>query len=154
MFLDALVLFAERWIIKMEEKYVKENNAQCGKEFSKFEKSSDWQKRMPPPQMNVIYDKVDETCTDIYNQLMNSDDIRNIKEKIYQDRDKNINGFQIPFVAENNEDYEKKLKEKLDSFIKEIDRPAFEREENLVDDVKNICQNVIKAFNAVKTGKK
>lgn len=133
-------------------KYVNENNAQYGEGFFWFEKLSDWQKRLQSPQMNAIYDKMDEICDDIYKQLMDSDDIRSIVEKDYLDKDKNINGFQIPFVANNNEDYEIKLKEKLESFIKEIDRPAFKREGNLVEDVKTICRNVIKSFNAVKAG--
>ncbi len=58
----------------------------------------------------------------------------------------------IPFEAENNEDYEKKLKECLDAFVKEIDRPAFRNEGELVNDVKNICKMVKDAFDSSKMG--
>ena len=73
---------------------------------------------------------------------MGNHDIRNAIKKNCEERDKNINGFQIPFVADNNEDYEKKLKEKLSAFKKEINRPAFEKEGNLIADVRDICDKV------------
>lgn len=88
-----------------------------------------------------------------YKELMKSNPIKEAIEKDCNEKNKCINGFQMPFVANNNEDYEKKLKEKLSAYIKEIERPAFKLEDNLVDDVKNVCQKVIDAFEAVKSGK-
>lgn len=40
----------------------------------------------------------------------------------------------------------------MSAFKKEINRPAFEKEGNLISDVNNICDKVIDAFHAVKSG--
>lgn len=134
-------------------RYVNEQNRHCGEGFYWCEKVSDWQKRLQSPQMNEFYERMDRLSEEMYKQLMEDDDIRNAVKKDYEERDKNINGFQIPFIADNNEDYEEKLKEKLSAFKKEINRPAFEKEGNLISDVNNICDKVIDAFDAVKSGK-
>ena len=69
-----------------------------------------------------------------------------------EESDKNIIGFMIPFEANNNEDYEIKLKHTLEDFAKKIDRPAFKKEGTLVADVKVICKKVIDAFDEAKRG--
>lgn len=134
-------------------RYVNEQNRHCGEGFYWYEKISDWQKRLQSPQMNEFYEGMDSLCDEINRMLIENDDIRNILMKDYEERDKNINGFQIPFVADNNEDYEEKLKEKLSAFKKEINRPAFEKEGDLISDVNNICDKVLNAFDAVKSEK-
>lgn len=134
-------------------RYVKEQNLHCGEGFYWCEKIIDWQKRLQSPQMDEFYEKMDRLSDEIHKLIMKDDDIRNTVEKDYEEQDKNINGFQIPFVADNNEDYEKKLKKELSAFKKEIDRPAFEKEGNLISDVNNICDKVINAFDAAKSGK-
>ncbi len=134
-------------------RYVHEQNERCGEDFYWFETISDWQKRLQSPQMDEFYKGMDRICDEAYKQLMECDDIRNAVKKDYEERDKNINRFQIPFVADSNEDYERKLKEKLSAFKKEINRPAFKKEDNLITDVNVICDNVINAFDAVKLGK-
>ena len=134
-------------------KYVNEKNEQYGDNFYWCEKISDWQKRLQSPQMKEFYEKMDRICDETYKLLMENDDIRNAVNKDCGEREKNINGFQIPFVADNNEDYEEKLKEKLSAFKKEINRPAFEKEGSLIADVNDICDKVIHAFYAVKSGK-
>jgi len=134
-------------------KYVNEKNKQYGENFYWCEKIGDWLKRLQSPQMDKFYEEMDKLCDEIYEQLMGNHDIRNAIKKNCEERDKNINGFQIPFVADNNEDYEKKLKEKLSAFKKEINRPAFEKEGNLIADVRDICDKVINAFDAAKSDK-
>lgn len=91
-------------------KYVNEKNKQYGEGFYWCEKISDWQKRLLAPQMQSYYEKSDDITCEIYEQLMGIPKIKEAIEKDYSDKDKNINGFQIPFVADNNEDYEKNLK--------------------------------------------
>lgn len=135
-------------------KLVSEKNKQYGENFYCFEKMNDWQKRLKSPQMETFYRQKDKICADTYEQIMKNDDIRETIEKGYNDIDKNINGFQIPFIADCNEDYEEKLNEKLEAFKKEIvGKPAFKGEGNLVADVSNICDKVIIAFQAAKLGK-
>ena len=134
-------------------RYVNEQNRHWGEGFYWCEKISDWQKCLQSPRMNKLEEEMDRNCDEIYKLLMEDDDIRNAVNKDYEERDKNINGFQIPFVADNNEDYEVKLKDKLSAFKKEINRPAFEKEGNLISDVNNICNKVIHAFDAAKSGK-
>lgn len=85
-------------------------------------------------------------------EIFGDSNIKNAKEEDLNNKDKNIKGFQIPFIVKNNDDYEVLLKEKLKDFIKEIDRPAFQKEDNLVDDIKKICEKVIQAFEAAKIG--
>lgn len=82
---------------------------------------------------------------------MNSE-ISKICSEICEENDKNINGFMEFFEADSNKDYEKKLKEKLNDYIKQIDKPAFRKETGVVDSVKDICKNVIVAFDAAKVG--
>lgn len=103
------------------------------------------------PQVQNAMNQMDKYLEEIHEQLINSplgDEIR----KDYETKEKGINGFQMPFVAINNEDYRSKLKEKLEAFIREIDRPAFRNEGNLVEDVKKICQKIIEALDAIKAG--
>ena len=88
----------------------------------------------------------------ISENIMDCPEINKIREKIYGEIDKNINGLMIPFIAESNGDYENKLKEKLDLFIKQIDRPAFRKEGTLVKDVKDTCKKVLEAFDEAKRG--
>lgn len=146
-----------RYVMEFSEgdavRCVNEQNRHCGERLYWCEKISDWQKRLQSPQMNEFYERMDKCCDETYKQLMENDDISNAVKKDYEERDKNINGFQIPFVADNNEDYEEKLKEILVAFKKEINRPAFEKEDNLISDVNNICDKVINAFDAAKLGK-
>lgn len=85
-------------------------------------------------------------------KIMDYPKLNKINTRICHEFDKTINGFMIPFEADNNEDYEKKLKDKLNAFAKTIDRPAFRKEGELVNDVKNICKKVMEAFDESKTG--
>lgn len=111
-------------------------------------KKEEWQRLLDSPQ-------VGEFESELHDKFVQSPEIREIEaisKSICDQFDKNINGFMIPFEAENNEDYEKKLKECLDAFVKEIDRPAFRNEGELVNDVKNICKMVKNAFDSSKMG--
>lgn len=104
----------------------------------------EWKKQLESPQMEKVYEEMDKICGEIKEII----ECKKFVDTICKEIDKNINGFMEPFKADNNKDYEIKLKEKLDAFVKEIDRPAFRKEENLVDDVKCICKKVIDAFEA------
>ena len=45
-------------------------------------------------------------------KIMDYPKLNKINTRICHEFDKTINGFMIPFEADNNEDYEKKLKDK------------------------------------------
>lgn len=64
--------------------------------------------------------------------------------------DKNITGFEIPFILAKGEDYKTKLKSKLEAFAKSIDRLGFQNEGNLINDVRDICEKIIDAFEEAK----
>ena len=127
------------------EQYVNELNEKAGSDTFLCMSLNDWWSMM---EKSGVMDKMDEEI----DKNVNTPEMEEIRKGIYEGIDKNINGFQIPFVADNNEDYEEKLKEKLSAFKKEINRPAFEKEGNLISDVNNICEKVIDAFDAVKLG--
>lgn len=84
--------------------------------------------------------------------MMENDDIQQIIDKDLKEHDYSLNGFESRFVAENNEDYEIKLKERLAEFVNMINSCALKKKENLVRDVENICKNVYTAFEAAKEG--
>lgn len=107
---------------------------------------NDWWNMM---EKSVVMDRMDEEI----DKVVNIPEMEEIRREIYRSKDKTINEFQILFVADNNKDYEEKLREKLSEFKKEIDRPAFEKEDNLIADVNNICDKVVNAFDAAKSGK-
>lgn len=130
------------------QRYVEENNKKNEEELFYYMKIEEWQRLLDSPQIGELKNK-------IHDKFVQSPEIREIEaisKSICDQFDKNINGFMIPFEAENNEDYEKKLKECLDAFVKEIDRPAFRNEGELVNDVKNICKMVKDAFDSSKMG--
>lgn len=128
------------------EQYVKKLNEKAGSDTFLCMSLNDWWSMM---EKSGVMDKMDEEI----DKIVNTPEMEEIRKGIYGGIDKNINGFQIPFIADNNEDYEEKLKEKLSAFKKEINRPAFEKEGNLISDVNNICDKVIDAFEAAKSGK-
>lgn len=128
------------------EQYVNELNEKSGSETFLCMSLYDWYNMM---EKSGFMDKMDEEI----DKIVNISEMEEIRRDIYSSIDKNINGFQIPFVAESNKDYEEKLREKLSDFKKEIDRPAFKKEDNLIADVTNICDKVINAFDAVKSEK-
>ena len=79
-------------------------------------------------------------------------DFKKFMDEVHRMNDKCVNGFGTPFEADSNEDYECKLRNRLDEFVKEIDKPAIKREGILPQDIKIICEKVISAFEAAKTG--
>lgn len=127
-------------------RYVEELNQINGEELFFYMEREEWMNRL---QLSDFSDQMDIEC----RKIMDSPELKGIRESICKEIDKNINGFMIPFEVDNNEEYERKLKEKLAAFIREIDRPAFRKEEVLVEDVKSICKKVIDAFEAAKNGK-
>lgn len=110
-------------------------NHECGEETYFVMSESERRDWIQKPQFIEYAKQMDE----ISENIMDCPEINKIRDKIYGEIDKNINGLMIPFIAESNEDYENKLKEKLDLFIKQIDRPAFRKEGTLVKDVKDTC---------------
>lgn len=128
------------------EQYVNELNEKAGSDTFLCMSLNDWWNMI---EKSGVMDKMDEEI----DKIVNTPEMEEIRKGIYEGIDKNINGFQIPFIADNNEDYEEKLKEKLSAFKKEINRPAFEKEGNLISDVNNICDKVIDAFDAAKSEK-
>ncbi|MCM1263240.1 MAG: RES domain-containing protein [Butyrivibrio sp.] len=128
------------------EQYVNELNEKAGSDTLLCMSLDDWWIMM---KKSGVMEKMDEKISEIVNNL----GLEEIQKEIYGSIDKNINGFSIPFIADNNEDYEEKLKEKLSAFKEQINRPAFEKEDSLITDVNDICDKVINAFDAVKTGK-
>ncbi len=134
---------------EVAEVYVRELNKKCKKENFYYITIDDWLERTSSPQMKKVYEQMDKA----YEKMINGLEFKELQksiDEIYYNVDKNINGFMIPFEADNNEDYEKKLKEKLEKFKKEVDRPAFRKEGTLVEDIKSICNKVIQAYEAVK----
>ena len=83
-------------------------------------------------------------------KIANSPELEKNRKDAYEKFDKCINGFWSPYEADNNEDYERKLRAKLADFVKAIDRPAFQKE--LVYDVKLICERIVEAFTEAKLG--
>lgn len=153
--LTPLTVFDKNWngqIIELSledaKRYVEEQNQKCGEDLFFYMEIKEWLKLRESPQVVEFQDKLHEEVA----KLLDCYEINKISKRICEETDKNINGFMIPFEADNNEDYEKKLKDELDAFIREIDRPAFRKERSLVDDVKVICKKVIEAFDAAKLG--
>lgn len=124
-------------------------NHECGEETYFAMSESERMEWIQKPQFLEYAKQMDK----ISENIMDCPEINEIREKIYREKDKNINGLMIPFIAESNEDYENKLKEKLDLFIKQIDRPAFRKEGTLVKDVKDTCKKVLEAFDEAKNGR-
>lgn len=110
----------------------------------------EWEKRLVSPEFQAYCEAKEKIVGEITGSQLYKAITDDIYRDIAQNTDKNINGFSMPFEAESNEDYEVKLKKTLDDFLKEIDRPAFRNEGTLVDDVKEICQKVIVAYEAAK----
>lgn len=63
----------------------------------------EWLKLRESPQVVECQDKLHEKVA----KLLDCPEINEISKRICEETDKNINGFMIPFEADNNEDYEK-----------------------------------------------
>ena len=134
---------------EMAKKYVEEENRKCGEDTYFYMEEKEWLKECQSLQRAEIYEKMDE----VIGKMMNYPEMKFIEKQICEENDRNIIGFEIPFKANCNRDYEEKLKDKLDEFAKTIDRSPFRKEGTLVDDVKCICKMVYDAFVAAKNEK-
>lgn len=130
-------------------RYIAEKNKIYGKEQFYYMEREEWLRYRMSPECDEINDKIDK----IVYEIVNTPQMKMIQQEISKMNDKNLRGFSKLYEAINNEDYEKKLKEELDSFVKKIDIPAFRKEGILVDDVKDVCKKTIEAFEMAKTGK-
>lgn len=130
------------------EALVNEQNRKLGKvEF--FSMSiPEWEQKFNSSEIQKCMEDMDTEMEKIMKKAESN--LTDIREKAYMD--KSINGFRLPIIVDTNGDYEKILKEKLEAFIKEIDRPLFQDEKGLVDDVKKISKQVLDAFECVKQG--
>lgn len=133
--------------LEMAKKYVEKLNQECGEELFFYMEREKWMEIIQSSQFIEGQEKNYEE-----DKKMDIPEIRKKQKELCEENDKNINGFMIPFEAVNNEDYEKKLKDKLKDFAKTIDRPAYRKEGTIVNDVKVICKMVMDAFDASKIG--
>lgn len=60
--------------------------------------------------------------------------------------------FSLPINVMSNEEYEIKLKEKLDEFVSDLERPAFIYEKDLCKKVKENCKTVLDIFYQLRNG--
>lgn len=61
-------------------------------------------------------------------------------------KDNNINGFNLPIAINKNDEYLTTLKRKFKGFITALDTPAFRHENNLINDVTDICEKIIECY--------
>ena len=134
--------------LEMAKKYVEKLNQEYGEDLFFYMEREKWMEMILSPQFIEEQEKIHEEA----KKIMAIPEIRKKQKELCEENDKNINGFMIPFEAVNNEDYEKKLKEKLNDFAKTIDRPAYRKDGTIVNDVKVICKMVMDAFDASKIG--
>lgn len=134
--------------LEMAKKYVEKLNQECGEDLFFYMERKKRMEMILSPQFIEGQEKFHKEA----KKIMDIPEIRKRRKEICEQNDKNINGFMIPFEAVNNEDYEMKLRDKLNAFAETIDRPAFRKEGTLVDDVRAICKKVIDAFDASKIG--
>ena len=134
--------------LEMAKKYVEKLNQECGEDLFFYMEREKRMEIIQSPRFIEDQEKIHEEA----KKIMDIPEIRKRCKEICEQNDKNINGFMIPFEASHNEDYEMKLRDKLNAFAETIDRPAFRKEGTLVDDVKVICKKVIDAFDASKIG--
>lgn len=130
------------------KEYIKKLNKKVGENLFYYMEMKEWQEKMNSPEFEEFCNMFDRHM----KEIANFSDLENNIRQVYRECDKNINGFSLPYIADNNEDYERKLREKLDAFVKEIDRPAFQKEGTLVSDVRSICKRIIEAFIKAKSG--
>lgn len=142
--------YKEKKVFSLEtaKEYAEKLNQRYGEELFFYVEWEKWLEIIQSPQCIELQEEIDKEV----EKIVNCDEINEIRKHIYEESDKNINGFMIPFEADGNEDYKKKLQDKLDAFAEIIDRPAYRKEGTIVNDVKDICKKVMKAFNDSKSG--
>lgn len=137
-----------RFSLEEVQKIVDEENKRNGEDLYFYMNMEEWMKIVDSARFHEVCAQMDMKI----EEIMNSPEIIETRKHLCEEHDKSINGFMLPFKAKNNEDYEIKLNAKLKKFISEINRPAFRNDGILVDDVEEICKNVINALEAAKTG--
>lgn len=130
---------------KEAEEFVSEQKSKNSNDIFYCMLEEDWRAHMEKQQ----YSEKDAAK---YEEIQrNLNEMEGIQRKL-NENDKSINGFGLPFILDDNEDYESKLKKILKNFIEEIDQPAFKKEDNLIKDVEGICEKIIYAFKKAKNG--
>ncbi len=104
-------------------------------------------------QKSGFFDKMDIEKENVLNESQDYKKLRGIVDADMEKLDNNINGFSLPIAVANNEDYINKLQEILTKFVLAIDKPSFQSEDCLIDDVKSICDIVIQSLYLAISGK-
>jgi len=91
-------------------------------------------------------------CENNTDYLLDDSDLKKEIEINTQKLDNNINGFSLPVEVKNNDEYRKKVQELLEKYASYIDKPAFESENQLQEEIKQIYANIIKALDETIAG--
>jgi len=134
-------------------KFVNENNKKEGSEQFYFLSVFEHLKRIEKMMSEGEFNKCDEAIEDALNNSSEYSKLRKELDAFYEERDEGINGFSLPAEAASNDDYKTKLKEMLDSFICNIDKPAFKLYGNLYEEVKSICKMVMDSLDLAVAGR-
>ena len=66
--------------------------------------------------------------------------------------DNNLNGFSLPIIVNTNNEYRKKVKQKLLEYVKYLERPAFVYEKTTLECIKTECRLILKVIEYLING--
>ena len=146
---------SRHWELNKDEaiKFVKEENEKLGEELFYFLSVPEYKLSVRERLLDAKFsNERDEKIQNILNKSPEYSKLCNMIDVDYAKLDNNINGFSLPIAVQNNEEYKKKLQEILEKFISYINKPAFESEKNLIEDVKLICKKIIESLDLAISG--
>lgn len=96
--------------------------------------------------------ELDKSSFNLGEELIKAPQIKQFLDKIYEANDNCINGLDLPKSVNNSDEYFKEAEEMLDSLANQIDKPAFNSQSGLKDELNAICQSVKKALKCAESG--
>lgn len=131
-------------------KYVEQENQKLEDPLFYYMSIIEWQEKLK--QSSGFFEEYDKLKEEISRQLLEDSELQKILDANYQKMDNNINGFSLPISVKNNEEYREKVEQTLMEYLSAINKPAFESENNLISDVKLICDGIINILDLAIAG--
>lgn len=135
---------------KDAEQYVEQLNAENGEVSYYMMSLNDYYNKLNMSQPQI--EELAKCSLSLGEELRNDPETKQFLDKIYEVHDNNINGLDLPKTVDSSEEYFEKAREMLDDFARQIDRPAFNLQQGLKNQINAICEKVKEALKYVASG--
>ena len=96
-------------------------------------------------------EEFDKSTLSIGEELRNDPEIKEFLDKVYEEHNNNINGFNLPRQVNCSKEYFKAAQEMLDDFVRQIDSPAFNSQPGLKTEVERTCKQLKDALKCAQS---